>query len=75
MDWKQYFFWGLFIIGGMLARRQPHVVCSELAMNLEKNIARLEKMQEQANSAKAVADAVKPGPQLSAEELQVIRRT
>ena len=48
-------FWGLFIIGGLLARRHTHLVYSDLAMSLEKNIARLEKMQP------AGVGAVKPG--------------
>jgi hypothetical protein len=50
---------GIFIIGGLLARRQTHVY-SDLLTNLEKNIARLEKMQEQTSSATAVADAISP---------------
>ncbi len=61
-------FWGLFIIGGLLARKQMHLVYSDLLTNLEKNIERLEKMQEQAGSVNAVAEAVHLP---SAEELNV----
>src|SRR5690349_10701315 len=46
-------FWGLFIIGGLLARRHTHLVYSDLAMSLEKNIARPEKMQQAAGSVAA----------------------
>lgn len=57
-------FWGVFIIGGLLARRQTHLVYSDLLTNLEKNIARLEKLQEQASSVNAVADAITPSQQV-----------
>jgi hypothetical protein len=62
-------FWGIFIIAGVLRRKQTHIVYSDIAMNLEKNIARLAKMQEQASSLSAVADAIKSGPRISAESV------
>jgi hypothetical protein len=53
-------FWGIFIIAGNISRKQTHIVYSDIAVNLEKNIARLEKLQEQASSVSAVADAISP---------------
>lgn len=53
-------FWGIFIIAGAIGCKKTHIVYSDVAVNLEKNIARLEKLQEEASSVNAVADAVSP---------------
>lgn len=58
-------FWGIFIIAGEIGRKHTHIVYSDIAVNLEKNIARLERLQEQASSVSAVADAITPGHQVA----------
>jgi hypothetical protein len=59
-------FFGIFIIAGTIVRKQTYIVYSELALNMERNIARLENLQEQASSVGAVANAVRPSIQVSA---------
>ena len=54
-------FWGIFAISGAITRKQTYVVYSELALSMENNIARLEKLQEQTSSVNAVAEAIAPG--------------
>jgi preprotein translocase subunit SecG len=51
-------FWGIFAISGAITRKQTYVVYSELALSMENNIARLEKLQEQTSSVNAVAEAI-----------------
>ena len=60
-------FWGIFLIATVIDRRQTYVVYSDLALRMETNIARLEKLQEQASSISAVADAIRPSLQVEAE--------
>jgi hypothetical protein len=53
-------FCGVLIIAGMISSQaKTYVVYSDIALRMENNIARLEKLQEQASSINAVADAVK----------------
>jgi hypothetical protein len=65
-------FWGIFILVGTINRQRTYIVCSDIAVNdialsIEKNIARLEKLREQASSISAVADAINSG-QVGAED-------
>ncbi len=53
-------FCGILIVAGMIgSQAKTYVVYSDLALRMENNIARLEKLQEQASSVNAVSDAVK----------------
>jgi hypothetical protein len=61
-------FCGILIVGGMIgSQAKTYVVYSDLALRMENNIARLEQLQEQASTIRAVANAVSLHPQVEAE--------
>ncbi len=63
-------FCGIFIVAGMIgSQAKTYVVYSDLAQRMETNIARLEKLQEQAGSMSAIADAISPSLQVKAGDL------
>jgi hypothetical protein len=49
------------------SQAKTYVVYSDLVLRMENNIARLEKLQEQASSMSAVADGVSPRAQVDAD--------
>lgn len=55
-------FWGSFMIVSAISERHTYLVYSDIAVNIDKNVARLESIQEQTNSQRAVAAAIDVGP-------------
>jgi accessory gene regulator protein AgrB len=62
-------FWGTFLVALTIARKRTYIVYSDIAVTIAENIARLEKLQEQASSMSAVANATSPGLQIGARDL------